>query len=108
MAAYGYETSTTTISRTSNWYVVNLTTEATATNVVTHWNGVVTYNCSSYDPGEPPKVPPEYLKLRRLSIYRDCREAQIDGGRSQLAALPRGKLMRWKSLKEKRQAWGFA
>lgn len=53
-------------------------------------------------------------RIRQLTGRRDAfpepalRLGMIFGGRSICAALARGKLKRWKSLKEKRLAWGIS
>lgn len=49
----------------------------------------------------------------RLYVYPPVRQwhrcrAQILGGRSPCMRLPRGRVRAWRSLKEKRRAWGIA
>ena len=53
------------------------------------------------------------IQMRRIRLFGGRRthprpRAQCWYGRSIAAPLPRQKIKRWRSLKEKRQAWGFA
>lgn len=105
MAAYDYTCTTQTVNGSGCWYTVTIT-DATVTTCTSYDPRYVGYSISYATQDEPPKVPPEYLKLRRVVLYRDARTAQMQGGRPD-APLPRGKLLRWKSLKEKRAAWGI-
>lgn len=90
-------------------YTITVTSSATnATTMVIadgDWHSIT--NCNWVSTEDPPKVPPEYLKLRPVALYRDCQRAQMVSGKVE-APLARGKLTRWKSLKEKRQSWGLS
>lgn len=54
------------------------------------------------------KALPERPEPRKVTTPYRAPIAPIAGGRIRCAVLARGKLKRWRSLKEKRQAWGFA
>ena len=107
-----YEDRTWTLEERGAMYRIRTatTTTTTATNCTAT---TITVNCyysasnyQVYSVEEPPKVQPEYLALRRVVLSGEPR-GQMPVGRCALAALPRGKLVRWKSLKEKRAAWGI-
>lgn len=56
---------------------------------------------------EPPPRPPDYVAILPRVLPEYGGHSQLAVGRSILAKLPRGRLTRWKSLKEKRLAWGL-
>lgn len=92
--------------RSWRWMTVTSTT-TTATCATTTWYSDY-YTVSNYTmaPYEPPKPPPEYVALQKVVLGRH-HKPQMVVGRVMAAAFPRGKLSRWKSLKEKRASWGI-
>lgn len=89
----------------------------TATNTTTATNSTVTvyYSCTTTisngvwrTTDEPERPQPDYVSILPVLWPRISGKAQMPIGRSPLAKLARGKLLRWKSLKEKRQSWGIA
>jgi hypothetical protein len=105
MAAFGWQD----VTCGSGCTTMTITCDATATTTYStdgygYWTA--TSNWQSVQNEDAPRLPPEYLKLRRV-VLGALPKAQMAPGRSPLARLPRGKLDRWKSLKEKRLAWGL-
>lgn len=71
---------------------------------------VIVYNApTAVNYWAPPKVrlPPPPFFEPPVTTWHQRRVPQIRLGRHVKAPLPRVKIRRWRSLKEKRQAWGF-
>lgn len=72
-----------------------------------------TVNEPMFDASLPKAEHESIIQMRRIRLFGGRRahprpRAQRGYGRIIAAPLPRQKLRRWKSLKEKRQAWGIA
>lgn len=115
MAAWPYDVTATNVTGTLNgrgrWYTITTTSATNATSVWYNDDDIYyvanTQNWVTVKDEDAPPPPPDYVYIKRREISYKCQKPEIDNARSALAALPRGKLLRWKSLKEKRQAWGL-
>jgi len=108
MAAY-YDDNCGTVRRyhTRTWTVT--ATATNATSIVVYYDDwpevtAATYTIRTVVETVPPP-PPDYVALLPVVWPDERGGAQLPIGRSVHAKLARGKLKRWKSLKEKRQAW---
>lgn len=91
---------------------VTMTTDTTATSTMVVYRYLTTTtisNCCNWvSVKDDTPAPPDYVAILPVVWPHIERKAQMPIGRSPHAKLARGKLDRWKSLKEKRQAWGIA